>query len=154
MSSHQSRLVDPCSRLLRYLVSTDDILLLTTSNRYRKHTWDIPKTTQLALRIKEQLQQARKRVLLLDITKLKIHTCEGNISGRRGNNCGVPEAKLPDRGKNPTGQHRCWASINNKDDQLYKVSRALFKSRAVVFFVSTRWGQTNSGSQGAPDRPT
>ena len=49
-----------------------------------------------------------------------------------------------DRAKNPTGQHRCWASINNKDDQLYKVSRELFRSQAVVFFVSVRWGQTNS----------
>ncbi len=50
---------------------------------------------------------------------------------------------LPKR-KNPTGQHRCWASLNNKDDQLYKISRELFKSQAVVFFVSVRWGQTNS----------
>jgi multimeric flavodoxin WrbA len=88
---------------------------------------------------------ARKiHVTLLDVAKLKIYTCEGNISGKRGNNCGVPEAKLRDHGKNPTGQHRCWASINNKDDQLYKVSRELFKSQAVVFFVSVRWGQTNS----------
>ena len=144
MPSHKRRLIDPCSRLLRYLESKNDILLLTTSNRYGKHTWDIPKTTQLAQRIKDQLKQARKRVVLLDIPTLKIHTCEGNISGRRGNNCGAPEAKLRDRGKNPTGQHRCWASINNSDDQLYKVSRALFRSRAVVFFVSVRWGQTNS----------
>ena len=53
-------------------------------------------------------------------------------------------AKLPDRSKNPTGQHRCWASINNEDDQLYVISRELFRSRAVVFFVSVRWGQTNS----------
>ena len=51
-------------------------------------------------------------------------------------NCGVAEAKLRDHAKNPTGQHRCWASINNKDDQLYKVSRELFQSQAVVFFVS------------------
>jgi len=29
------------------------------------------------------------------------------------------------------GPARCWASINNKDDQLYKVSRELFKSQAV-----------------------
>jgi len=142
--TRNSRLIDPCSRLIRYLESKNDILLLTTSNRYSKHAWDVPKTTQLALRIKDHLKQEGKRVTLLDVAKLKIYTCEGNISGKRGNNCGVPEAKLRDHGKNPTGQHRCWASINNEDDQLYKVSRELFKSQAVVFFVSVRWGQTNS----------
>jgi multimeric flavodoxin WrbA len=140
----KDRVIDLCLRLIRYLESRDDILLLTTSNRYREHPRDVPKTTQLALRIKDHLRQEGKRVTLLDVTKLEIHTCEGNISGKRGNNCGVPEAKLPDHAKNPTGHHRCWASINNKDDQLYKVSRELFKSRAVVFFVSVRWGQTNS----------
>jgi hypothetical protein len=137
-------LIDPCSRLIRYLERKNDILLLTTSNRYREHRWDVAKTTQLALRIRSHLKQAGKRVSRLDVAKLRIHTCEGNISGRRGNNCGVPEARLRDTGKNPTGQHRCWASINNKDDQLYKVSRKLFESQAVVFFVSVRWGQTNS----------
>jgi len=143
-SDRKSRLIDPCLRLIKYLESRNDILLLTTSNRYREHAWDIPKTTLLALRIKGHLKREGRRVTLFDIGKLRIHTCEGNISGKRGNNCGVPEAKLRDRGKNPTGQHRCWASINNKDDQLYKVSRELFKSQAVVFFVSVRWGQTNS----------
>jgi len=143
-NARKGRLIDPCKRLIRYLESKNDILLLTTSNRYREHAWDIPKTTGLALRIKDHLKRKRKRVTLLDIAKLEIYICEGNISGGRGNNCGVREAKLLDPGKNPTGQHRCWASINNKDDQLYKVSRELFKSQAVVFFVSVRWGQTNS----------
>ena len=137
-------MIDPCLRFIRYLESKDDILLLTTSNRYREHTWDIPKTTQFALRIRGHLKREGRRVTLLDVAKLKIHTCEGNISGGRGNNCGVRQAKLGDHRKNPTGQHRCWASINNKDDQLYRVSRELFKSRTVVFFVSVRWGQTNS----------
>jgi multimeric flavodoxin WrbA len=139
-----NQLLNQCSRLIKYLESRDSILLLTTSNRYNEHTSDIPKTTQLALRIKDHLKQKGLRVTLLDVAKLRIHTCEGNISGMHGNGCGVPEAKLRDHAKNPTGQHRCWASINNKDDQLYKVSRELFKSQAVVFFVSTRWGQTNS----------
>jgi len=136
-------LVESCSRLIRHLEERDDILLLTTSTRYRKDTWDIPKTTQLARRIRDHLHR-RKRVTLLDVPKLRIHTCEGNVSGGRGNRCGLLAAKLPDRSKNPTGHHRCWASINNKDDQLYKISRELFRSRAVVFFVSVRWGQTNS----------
>ncbi len=144
MSIRSHRLIDPSARLIKHLESKDDVLLLTTSNRYRAHTWDLPKTTQLALRIKEHLKREKKRVTLLDVSTLKIHTCEGNISGGRGNNCGVPGAKLLDHAKNPTGQHRCWASINNKDDQLYKISRELFRSQAVVFFVSVRWGQTNS----------
>ena len=142
--ARKSWLIGPCSRLIKHLESKDHILLLTTSNRYREHTWDIPKTTQLARRIRDRLNQEGKHVTLLDVAKLRIHTCEGNISSMRGNGCGVPEAKLPDHDKNPTGHHRCWASINNKDDQLYKVSRELFKAQAVVFFVSTRWGQTNS----------
>ena len=138
------RLIDRAGRLIRYLESKNDILLLTTSNRFERHTWDVPKTTQLALRIRHHLRKKRKRVTLIDVPKLTIHTCEGNISAQRGNECGVLAAKLPDRSKNPTGQHRCWASINNPDDQLYKVSRELFRSRVVVFFVSVRWGQTNS----------
>ena len=54
------RLIDPCSRLIRYLESKNYILLLSTSNRYREHTWDIPKTTQLALRIREHLKQKKE----------------------------------------------------------------------------------------------
>jgi hypothetical protein len=137
-------LIGPCARLVRHLESKDAILLLATSNRYEKHEWDVPKTTQLALRLKDHLRRGGRRVTLLDVSRLRIHTCEGNISGGRGNSCGVPGARLPDKGKNPTGHHRCWASINNPDDQLYKVSRELFRSQAVVFFVSVRWGQANS----------
>ena len=137
-------LIDSCSRLIRHLEKRNDILLLTTSTRYRKHTWDIPKSTQLALRIADHLRLRKKRVTLLDVPKLKIHTCEGNISAMKGNTCGMLEARLPDRSKNPTGHHRCWASINNEDDELWKVTRELFRSRAVVFFASVRWGQTNS----------
>jgi multimeric flavodoxin WrbA len=137
-------LLDSCTRLIRHLEKRDDILLLTRSTRFRKDKWDIPKSTQLAFRVRDHLECRRKRVTLLDVPNLTIHTCEGNISSATGNKCGVRAAKLPDRAKNPTGQHRCWASINNKDDQLYVITRELFRSRAVVFFVSVRWGQTNS----------
>jgi multimeric flavodoxin WrbA len=139
----RSRLLDPCNRLLRYLESKNDILFLTTSTRFSEHSWDVPKTTQLANRLKAILSAQKKRLSLLDVSQLLIYDCEGNISGRRGNDCGVKTAKLRDLRKNPTGHHRCWASINNPDDQLYRVSRALFNARAVVFFVSVRWGQTN-----------
>jgi hypothetical protein len=139
-----SSLTGKYGRLVKYLASKNDILLLTTSTRYREHDWDIPKTTQLAIRLEKQLKHGRKRVTRLDVSNLKIHTCEGNISARRGNNCGVAEAKLPGRSKNPTGHHRCWASINNRDDQLYEISRELFQSKVAIFFVSVRWGQANS----------
>ena len=143
-SPPRSRLIGPFTRLIRHLESKEAVLLLATSNRYEKHAWDVPKTTQLALRVRDHLKQRGRRVTLLDVPKLRIHPCEGNISGGRGNTCGLPEAKLPDGRKNPTGHHRCWASINNADDQLYKVSRELFRSQAVVFFVPVRWGQANS----------
>jgi multimeric flavodoxin WrbA len=114
-------LVESTSRLIRHLGKRNDILLLTTSTRYRKDTWDVPKTTQLALRVRDHLKQKKRRVTLLDVPTLKIHTCEGNVSGAKGNRCGLLAAKLPDR-----------------------ISRELFRSRVVVFFVSVRWGQTNS----------
>jgi multimeric flavodoxin WrbA len=66
------------------------------------------------------------------------------VSRMEGNNCGVKDSELKDKEKNPTGNHRCWASINNKDDELWKISKELFEADAVVFFVSVRWGQTNS----------
>jgi len=147
-------LVESCSRLLRYLEKRNDILLLTTSTRYEKDTWDVPKTTQLARHVHDHLKQKKKRVTLLDVAKLKIHTCEGNVSGATGNRCGLLAAKLPDRSKNPTGHHRCWASINNEDDQLYVISRELFRSKVVVFFVSVRWGQANSVYQRLWERLT
>jgi multimeric flavodoxin WrbA len=136
--------VESVSQLVRYLEKRNDILFLTTSTRSRLEAWDVPKSTRLALRVLDHLKQKKKRVTLLDVAKLKIHTCEGNVSSGKGNRCGLLEAKLRDRSRNPTGHHRCWASINNKDDQLYVISRELFRSQAVVFFVSVRWGQTNS----------
>ena len=75
---------------------------------------------------------------------MKIYGCEGNVSSLKGNHCGLKEAVLKDKSKNPSGCHRCWASINHPDDELWKISKELLESSAVVFFVSTRWGQTNS----------
>jgi multimeric flavodoxin WrbA len=146
-------LVESCSRLIRALERRNDILLLTTSTRFRGEP-DVPKTTQLARRVRDHLRQRKQRVALIDVPELRIHTCEANVSSGKGNRCGLLEAKLPDRSKNPTGHHRCWASINNEDDELYLISRALFRSRAVVFFVSVRWGQANSVYQRLWERLT
>jgi hypothetical protein len=56
----------------------------------------------------------------------------------------VKDAVLKDKEKNPSGHHRCWASLNNKNDELWKITKPLFESDCVVFFGSIRWGQTNS----------
>ena len=60
--AQRRRLLDPTARLIRYLESKNGILLLTTSTRFEGHPWDVPKTTQLALRIRDHLRKKRKRV--------------------------------------------------------------------------------------------
>jgi len=118
------------------------VLLLATSNRWEGDK-EQPKSTQLAEFIKNEIKGDTK-VELIDVSKLTIHCCEGNVSKMDGNNCGVKDSVLKDKEKNPTGNHRCWASINNKDDELWKISKPLFEADAIVFFVSVRWGQANS----------
>ena len=127
-------------KTLEYLKRKNKILFLTTSNRYDKHE-DQPKSTALAYKF--ALELGNEKVTVLEIPRLKIYPCEGNVSAIGGNNCGVKAAALPDKGKNPTGQVRCWAAYNNSDDELYKVANEIFKADAVVFFGSIRWGQAN-----------
>lgn len=125
---------------INYLEDKKKILFITTSNRW-KGDKEIPKSSQLAYFIKDQLGD---KVTILDATKLKIFECEGNVSRKEGNNCGVKDSLLKDKKKNPSGNHRCWASLNNKDDELWKISKELFESDVVMFFISIRWGQTNA----------
>ena len=115
------------------------VLLITTSTRWEGDE-DLPKSSRLANVIADQLESAT----IIDASRLNIYQCEGNVSRTEGNNCGVKGAELKDSEKNPSGCHRCWASINHKDDELWKVSRELFQSDAVIFFVSTRWGSANA----------
>ena len=124
-----------------YLKTKDKVLFLTTSNRW-EDSGEVAKSTQLAYDIARELKSVDIKVI--DVSKLKIYECEGNISSVKGNNCGAQDAALKDEKKNPSGCHRCWASINNPDDELWKVSKELLERQVVVFFVSTRWGQTNS----------
>ena len=126
--------------LINYLKDKEKVLLLTTSNRWEGDK-EQPKSTQLAEFVKKEIGNS---VEVIDVSKLTIHCCEGNVSKMDGNNCGVKDAALKDKEKNPSGNHRCWASINNKDDELWKVSKPLFEADAIVFFVSVRWGQANS----------
>lgn len=122
--------------------SKKKVLFLTTSNRW-EGSKEIPKSTLLAREIKDKLE-GLVEINILDIPKLKIFPCEGNVSGVEGNNCGVKDALLKDENKDPSGYHRCWASLNNKEDELWMVSKELFESDAVVFFISVRWGQANA----------
>jgi multimeric flavodoxin WrbA len=125
------------------------VLFLTTSNRW-EGSKELPKSTQLAYHIAEELGNVK----VLEVPKLKIYPCEGNVSVLKGNNCGVKGAVLKDKEKDPSGCHRCWASINNPDDELWIVSKELLESDAVVFFVSTRWGQANAIYQKLIERLT
>lgn len=128
---------------IEYLSSKKRVLLLTTSNRFDipGEDKDIPKSTLLAQAIQKALDN---KPTLMDVSKMKIYHCEGNVSRKDGNSCGVKDAVLESKEKNPSGYHRCWASINNEDDELWKISKELFESDAVVFFASIRWGQANA----------
>jgi multimeric flavodoxin WrbA len=120
----------------------DKVLLLACSNRYNwdKDNIDIPKSTIIAMIIQEALGD---KAVLIDVPELTIHPCEGNVSRKDGNSCGLKKALLKDDKKNPTGYHRCWASLNEKDDELWRISKELFESNAVIFFTSVRWGQAS-----------
>ena len=119
------------------------VLFITTSTRYPYNTKydkggvddELPKSTELALYIQKNIQN---QSVHLDIPQLKIVPCEGNVSHKTGNSCGVKAALLKDKEKNPSGNHRCWASLNDKTDQLWKVSNELFKSDIIIFFASTK----------------
>jgi len=140
-------------KTLDILNKKNKVLLLSCSNRYNwdKNNIDVPKSTIIAMYLKEQLGN---KAVLIDIPELNIVPCEGNVSRKEGNTCGVLKSMLKDKNKNPTGNHRCWASFNNPDDELWKISKELFQSDAVVFFSSIRWGQTNMYYQNLIERLT
>lgn len=126
-----------------YLKNKNQVLFLTTSNRWSGESGgEQPKSVVLAEKIAKRIGE--KKVKIIDVSKLKIYTCEGNVSTAGGNTCGPLDSLLKDKTKNPSGYHRCWASINNPDDELWEISKPLLNSACVVFFVSVRWGQTNS----------
>lgn len=142
MESKSSQLKINIEKTINFIEKKNKVLFLTTSNRWEKAADDIPKSTQIAYHIQELV--GMKKVEIIDVSKLNIYVCEGNVSGANGNTCGVKDSLLKNSDKNPSGYHRCWCSINNKDDELWKISKSLFESDCVVFFGSVRWGQTNS----------
>ncbi|QQR60682.1 flavodoxin family protein [Candidatus Uhrbacteria bacterium] len=149
-----SRIEQDRERMLRsveYLRSKSKILFLTTSNRWLGEKQDLPKSTMLANKMAEMLGD---KVTVIDVTTLKVYPCEGNVSTGRGNTCGEKGALLDDKEKNPSGCHRCYASMNNPDDELWEISKPLLESDAVVFFGSVRWGQMNAFYQKLIERLT
>ena len=140
---------------VKFLEGKKKVLFLTTSNRgewAEKELKEEPKSTKLAKAIQDYL--GKSKCTLIEVPHLKIYPCEGNVSHGDGNSCGILKAKLNDKEKNPSGDHRCWRSINNPDDELWKISKALFESDAVVFWGSIRWGQMNSEYQKLIERLT
>jgi len=108
------------------------VLLLSCSNRYNwdEKNIDVPKSKILAMYLNEELGD---KSVFIDVSELKIFPCEGNVSREDGNS---------------------WASLNNKTDELWKISKELFEADAVVFFSSVRWGQANMFYQNLIERLT
>jgi multimeric flavodoxin WrbA len=142
MESKNSQLKINLEKSMSFLEKKDKVLFLTTSNRWEKNIDDIPKSTQLAYYMQELL--GMKKIEIIEVPKLNIYNCEGNVSSAGGNGCGKKEALLEDKTKNPSGFHRCWCSKHHSDDELWKISKSLFESNCVIFFGSVRWGQTNA----------
>jgi multimeric flavodoxin WrbA len=130
-------------RLYNYLKKQEGkkIVFLTTSNRWSGDK-ELPKSSIIAEELMKKLGPDNCQII--NVAKLKIFPCEGNVSTKRGNTCGLKDAKLNDKEKNPTGQIRCWASLNNKSDEMYKVANAILDADIVIFFGSIRWGKMNA----------
>lgn len=142
-------------KTIEFLESKEKVLFLTTSNRGEwaiKELKEEPKSTKLAKAIQTYL--GKSKCNLIEVPELKIYPCEGNVSHAEGNSCGGGKAVLKDKEKNPSGDHRCWRSINNPDDELWKISKELLEADAVVFFGSIRWGQMNAQYQNLIERLT
>lgn len=134
--------MDKLTKLYNYIKKGDKkILFLTTSNRWSGDK-ELPKSSIIAEELMKKL--GGDRCQIINVAKLKIFPCEGNVSTKRGNTCGLKDAILKDKEKNPTGHIRCWASLNNKSDEMHKVANAIFESDIIIFFGSIRWGKMNA----------
>jgi multimeric flavodoxin WrbA len=133
--------MDKLKKLYNYLKKQEGkkILFLTTSNRWEGEK-ELPKSSIIADELCKRLDNCE----IINVSKLKILPCEGNVSNHKGNGCGVKDAMLKDKSKNPTGDIRCWASINNKSDEMHKVANAIFDADIIIFFGSIRWGKMNA----------
>ena len=131
--------MDNLNKLYKFLNKNSDkkILFLTTSNRWEGEN-ELPKSSIIANELSKQL----KSVEIINVSKLKIFPCEGNVSNHKGNNCGVKESML--KSNNPDKFIRCWASLNNPTDEMHKVANAIHSADIIIFFGSIRWGKMNA----------
>lgn len=136
--------------MIDHLKTKNKIIFITTSNR-SKRTKETAKSTQLAHHIAKEIGE--EKVTFFDIPEMHIVPCLGHVSGFKTNDCGVKEASLDDKEKNPSECHRCRASFE-KEDELRKISKALFESDCILFFTSIRRGQANSLYQKLIERLT
>ena len=132
--------MDNLKKLYKYLKNSDKkVLFLTTSNRWEGQN-ELPKSSIIAKELASQL----KSVEIINVSKLKIFPCEGNVSNHEGNGCGIKQALLKDDKKNPDKFIRCWATINNPTDEMHKVANAINNADIIIFFGSIRWGKMNA----------
>lgn len=143
----ESGVFKPLEKTIEFLKNKRSVFI-TTSNRWDK---ELPKSSELAYVLAELIDS---NVTILNAFNMNIYPCEGNVSHRDGNHCGTESAILKDRKKNPDGFMRCWASLNNKDDELWKISQEIYYSDCVVFFGSVRWGSMNATYQKLLERLT
>jgi multimeric flavodoxin WrbA len=138
--------IEDVRRFIEKLTPCKKVTFITTSSRspYVEKFGESPKSSQLARNLAEKLKQRDIKVEIIDAAKLNIHNCLGCVSEVHGNNCGVKESSVKDDKKNPHGHLRCWASHDFGDDELYKISNAIYDSQAVIFFGSQRWGSVNA----------
>lgn len=137
----------PLEKTIEYLQGKECVFI-TTSNRWDK---EIPKSSELA-EVMASMIDPKPRIF--DAFKLQIYSCEGNVSHRDGNHCGTKDAILKDKDKNPGNFLRCWASLNHPDDELWRISKAIYESECVIFFGSVRWGSMNATYQKLLERLT
>ena len=143
----ESGVFKPLEKTIEFLKDKRSVFI-TTSNRWDK---ELAKSSELAYVLAELIDT---NVTVLNAFNMNIYHCEGNVSHRDGNHCGTESAILKDTKKNPDGFMRCWASLNNKDDELWKISQEIFYSDCVVFFGSVRWGSMNATYQKLLERLT
>ena len=83
-------------KTLDILKKKDKVLLLSCSNRYNwdEKNEDIPKSKAIAMYLNEELGD---KSVLIDVSELNIVPCEGNVSRKDGNSCGLLKAMLKDK---------------------------------------------------------
>jgi multimeric flavodoxin WrbA len=138
--------IENVESFLEALSSHKKVTFVTTSSRseYIEKQGETPKSSQLAKHLAEALERRGVSVELLDGAKLNIHNCLGCVSEMHGNHCGAKEANVKDKEKNPNGLLRCWASHDYEDDELWRISKSIYETQAVIFFGSQRWGSVNA----------